>query len=187
MKDRYGREINYLRLSLTDRCNLRCVYCMPMHGLTFVPTPELLTAEELEKIVRAAVDAEQTAEDQAGRKLAADDPKQVGLLDVVQRHAANDHRDGLRAAVAEGSPEVLERVRRLQQPAPQEVPSPMTDNPIRGYSVQKDEYAKRLKRIEGQVRGLQRMIDEDRYCIDVLTQISAVQSARDAVALGLLD
>jgi cyclic pyranopterin phosphate synthase len=57
MKDSYGREINYLRLSLTDRCNLRCVYCMPMHGLTFVPTPELLTAEELEKIVRAAVDA----------------------------------------------------------------------------------------------------------------------------------
>ena len=56
MKDRYGREINYLRLSLTDRCNLRCVYCMPMHGLTFVPTPELLTAEELEKVVRAAVD-----------------------------------------------------------------------------------------------------------------------------------
>ncbi|MBI1876645.1 MAG: GTP 3',8-cyclase MoaA [Chloroflexi bacterium] len=57
VKDHYGREINYLRLSLTDRCNLRCVYCMPMHGLTFVPTPELLTAEELEKIVRAAVDA----------------------------------------------------------------------------------------------------------------------------------
>ena len=56
MKDRYGREINYLRLSLTDRCNLRCVYCMPMHGLTFVPTPELLTVAELETIVRAAVD-----------------------------------------------------------------------------------------------------------------------------------
>jgi len=55
MKDGYGREINYLRLSLTDRCNLRCVYCMPMHGLTFVPTPELLTAAELEKVVRAAV------------------------------------------------------------------------------------------------------------------------------------
>jgi cyclic pyranopterin phosphate synthase len=56
VKDRFGREINYLRLSLTDRCNLRCVYCMPMHGLTFVPGPELLTAEELEKVVRAAVD-----------------------------------------------------------------------------------------------------------------------------------
>jgi len=57
MKDSYGREINYLRLSLTDRCNLRCVYCMPMHGLTFVPNDELLTAGELERVVRAAVDA----------------------------------------------------------------------------------------------------------------------------------
>lgn len=56
MKDSYGREINYLRISLTDRCNLRCVYCMPMHGLSFVPNEELLTAEELEKVARAAVD-----------------------------------------------------------------------------------------------------------------------------------
>lgn len=57
MKDRFGREINYLRLSLTDRCNLRCVYCMPMHGLTFVPNAELLTVTELEKVVQAAVEA----------------------------------------------------------------------------------------------------------------------------------
>ncbi len=57
MKDRFGREINYLRISLTDRCNLRCVYCMPMHGLTFVPNDELLSATELEQVVRAAVDA----------------------------------------------------------------------------------------------------------------------------------
>jgi cyclic pyranopterin phosphate synthase len=56
MKDSYGREINYLRISITDRCNLRCVYCMPMHGLTFVPGEELLTIDELEKVVRAAVD-----------------------------------------------------------------------------------------------------------------------------------
>ena len=56
MKDSFGREINYLRISLTDRCNLRCVYCMPMNGLTFVPNQELLTAEELESVVRAAVD-----------------------------------------------------------------------------------------------------------------------------------
>lgn len=55
MKDSFGREINYLRLSLTDRCNLRCVYCMPMHGLTFVPNPELLTADEIERVVQAAV------------------------------------------------------------------------------------------------------------------------------------
>lgn len=57
MKDSFGREINYLRISLTDRCNLRCVYCMPMHGLTFVPNDELLSADELEKVVLAAVDA----------------------------------------------------------------------------------------------------------------------------------
>ncbi len=56
MKDQFGREINYLRISLTDRCNLRCVYCMPMHGLTFVPNEELLTADELERVVRAAVE-----------------------------------------------------------------------------------------------------------------------------------
>ena len=49
--------------------------------------------------------------------------------------------------------------------------------PSRGYSATKDQLAKRLKRIEGQVRGIERMIDEDRYCIDVLTQISAVQAA----------
>ncbi len=57
MKDEFGREINYLRISLTDRCNLRCVYCMPMHGLTFVPTAELLTSSELAQVARAAVEA----------------------------------------------------------------------------------------------------------------------------------
>jgi DNA-binding FrmR family transcriptional regulator len=58
---------------------------------------------------------------------------------------------------------------------------------VRGYTMDKDDYLKRLRRIEGQVRGLQRMIDEDVYCIDVLTQISAVQSALRSVAVGLLD
>jgi DNA-binding FrmR family transcriptional regulator len=56
-----------------------------------------------------------------------------------------------------------------------------------GYSAQKENYAKRLRRIEGQVRGIAKMIDEDKYCIDVLTQISAVNSALQSVALGLLD
>jgi len=56
-----------------------------------------------------------------------------------------------------------------------------------GYSDRKDDYAKRLRRIEGQVRGIARMIDEDKYCIDVLTQISAVNSALQSVALGLLE
>jgi DNA-binding FrmR family transcriptional regulator len=57
----------------------------------------------------------------------------------------------------------------------------------RGYSEQKDNYAKRLRRIEGQVRGIARMIEEDKYCIDVLTQISAANSALRSVALNLLD
>ncbi|MBA2282512.1 MAG: metal-sensitive transcriptional regulator [Acidimicrobiia bacterium] len=63
----------------------------------------------------------------------------------------------------------------------------MTATPRRGYSLTKDDYAKRLSRIEGQVRGIRRMIDEDTYCIDVLTQVSAVTKALQAVAVGLLD
>jgi CsoR family transcriptional regulator, copper-sensing transcriptional repressor len=55
------------------------------------------------------------------------------------------------------------------------------------YITRKDDYARRLRRIEGQARGLQRMVDEDKYCIDILTQISAMTSALEAVALGLLD
>ena len=58
---------------------------------------------------------------------------------------------------------------------------------MRGYTQEKDAYLKRLKRIEGQVRGLQRMVDDDAYCIDVLTQVSAVTRALQAVALGLLE
>jgi CsoR family transcriptional regulator, copper-sensing transcriptional repressor len=57
---------------------------------------------------------------------------------------------------------------------------------VRGYTITKDDYQKRLRRIEGQVRGLQRMIDEDVYCIDVLTQIASVNKALESVALGLL-
>src|SRR5438094_10212788 len=58
---------------------------------------------------------------------------------------------------------------------------------MRGHSASKEQLIARLRRIEGQVGGLQRMVDEDRYCIEVLTQISAVQAALDKVALGLLD
>ena len=57
----------------------------------------------------------------------------------------------------------------------------------RGHTFAKDQSQVRLRRIEGQVRGIGRMVDEDRYCIDVLTQISAIQAALDNVALGLLD
>jgi CsoR family transcriptional regulator, copper-sensing transcriptional repressor len=57
----------------------------------------------------------------------------------------------------------------------------------RGYTASKDQLIKRLRRIEGQVGGIERMVVEDRYCIDVLTQIAAVQAALEKVALGLLD
>ncbi|HET9138751.1 metal-sensitive transcriptional regulator [Actinophytocola sp.] len=58
---------------------------------------------------------------------------------------------------------------------------------MRGYTTDKDGYLKRLRRIEGQVRGLQRMVENDEYCIDVLTQISAATKALQAVSIGLLD
>ena len=56
-----------------------------------------------------------------------------------------------------------------------------------GYTGTKDDYLKRLRRVEGQVRGIARMVDEDTYCIDILTQVSAVTKALQAVSLGLLE
>jgi DNA-binding FrmR family transcriptional regulator len=64
---------------------------------------------------------------------------------------------------------------------------PTTATPTRGYTATKDQLLARLKRIEGQVRGVEGMVQDDRYCIDILTQISAIQAALDKVALGLLD
>lgn len=61
------------------------------------------------------------------------------------------------------------------------------DVPTHGYSEHKAAYLKRLRRIEGQVRGIHRMVDEDAYCIDILTQVAAATKALQAVALGLLD
>jgi DNA-binding FrmR family transcriptional regulator len=58
---------------------------------------------------------------------------------------------------------------------------------MNGYADDKDVYLKRMRRIEGQVRGIARMIETDQYCIDVLTQVSAATKALEAVALGLLD
>ena len=56
-----------------------------------------------------------------------------------------------------------------------------------GYINRKDDYVKRLRRIEGQARGLQRMVEDEKYCIDILTQVSAMTKALQSVALGLLD
>jgi len=61
------------------------------------------------------------------------------------------------------------------------------DRGIHGYHKQKDEHLKRLRRIEGQIRGLQRMVDEDVYCIDILTQVSASTKALQSFALQLLE
>ena len=62
-----------------------------------------------------------------------------------------------------------------------------TTDTSRGYTSTKDQLLKRLRRVEGQVRGVEKMVEDDRYCIDVLTQISAIQAALDKVALRLLD
>src|SRR5690349_23733245 len=63
----------------------------------------------------------------------------------------------------------------------------MADHVHPGYLQSKDAYLKRLRRIEGQARGLQRMVEEETYCIDILTQVSAMTKALQAVALGLLE
>jgi CsoR family transcriptional regulator, copper-sensing transcriptional repressor len=77
-------------------------------------------------------------------------------------------------------------------PAPASAPAGSPDqehdqSPGHGYSPRKDEYLKRLRRVEGQVRGISRMVDEDQYCIDVLTQVAAATKALHAVSLGLLE
>jgi DNA-binding FrmR family transcriptional regulator len=64
---------------------------------------------------------------------------------------------------------------------------PKTQPPARGYTATKEQLLARLARIEGQIRGIEGMVQDDRYCIDILTQISAAQAALDKVALGLLD
>ena len=69
------------------------------------------------------------------------------------------------------------------EPAREPVQEPVTH----GYHHQKDEHLKRLRRIEGQIRGLQRMVDEDVYCIDILTQVSASTKALQSFALQLLE
>jgi CsoR family transcriptional regulator, copper-sensing transcriptional repressor len=58
---------------------------------------------------------------------------------------------------------------------------------VYGYTPNKEDYLKRLRRIEGQVRGLQKMVEDDKYCIDILTQVSATTKALQSVALGLLE
>ena len=55
MKDQYGRQIDYMRVSVTDRCNLRCVYCMPKEGVPFLPQEQILSFDEVERICKIGV------------------------------------------------------------------------------------------------------------------------------------
>ncbi len=66
-------------------------------------------------------------------------------------------------------------------------PTAETTHTPHGYITDKQKYLNRLKRIEGQARGISKMVDEEQYCIDILTQVSALTSALQAVAIGLLD
>ena len=85
-RDGFGREIDYLRISLIDHCNLRCVYCMPLTGLQFAPPSELLTAAEIERLVRAAV-----AVGFRKFRLTGGEPTlRADLLEIVERVAAVD-------------------------------------------------------------------------------------------------
>ncbi|MBA3532483.1 MAG: GTP 3',8-cyclase MoaA [Ardenticatenales bacterium] len=84
LRDRYGRRIDYLRISLIDHCNLRCVYCMPLHGLQFIPKPELLTPTEIEQIARAAI-----AVGFSKIRLTGGEPTlRPDLIEIVERLAA---------------------------------------------------------------------------------------------------
>src|SRR5882672_2124561 len=85
-RDRFAREIDYLRISVVDHCNLRCVYCMPLRGLTFIPSPELLTAGEIETVARAAVSVG------FGKfRLTGGEPTlRPDIVEIVQRIAAVD-------------------------------------------------------------------------------------------------
>jgi DNA-binding FrmR family transcriptional regulator len=78
---------------------------------------------------------------------------------------------------------------QIARPATESTPLPteLVDHAAHGYIGAKEDYLKRLRRIEGQARGLQRMVEEEKYCIDILTQVSAMTSALRSVALGLLD
>ena len=94
-------------------------------------------------------------------------PQQMSLLYFLPRHGRCWRR---------GSPASSDCRRRS-----------CTFGSMRGYTQDKDAYLRRLRRIEGQVRGLQRMVEDDTYCVDVLTQISAATRALQAVAIGLLE
>ena len=82
--DRFGREIDYLRISVIDHCNLRCVYCMPLRGLSFIPSPDLLSADEIETVARAAV----SVGFKRFRLTGGEPTLRADIVDIVRRVAA---------------------------------------------------------------------------------------------------
>ncbi|MGH7934869.1 MAG: GTP 3',8-cyclase MoaA [Candidatus Binataceae bacterium] len=83
-RDSFNREINYLRISVIDRCNLRCVYCMPVEGIRFLPNAELLSAEEIERVARAAV----SVGFRKFRLTGGEPTLRLDLIEIVERLAA---------------------------------------------------------------------------------------------------
>lgn len=106
-------------------------------------------------------------------------PQTADAAPSTDHGAASDHAAMTNQAAA---PDAEAAAAEGQVAAPAGVPAPP-----HGYTHQKDAYLKRLRRIEGQVRGIARMVEEDKYCIDILTQVSAVNKALHAVSVGLLE
>ena len=100
---------------------------------------------------------------------------------MVGVYSTADRGDLNSATRALPRPELLEPKERTMSPSLE----PSTQ--LHGYISEKDKYLKRMGRIEGQARGISKMIDDEKYCIDILTQISALTSALQVVAIGLLD
>ena len=80
-----------------------------------------------------------------------------------------------------------ERSEHTETPQTEGAPAHAGHGTAPGYMSRKDDYGRRMRRIEGQVRGISKMIEDEKYCIDILTQVSAVTKALQAVSLGLLD
>jgi DNA-binding FrmR family transcriptional regulator len=109
----------------------------------------------------------------------------LGALGKVQVHPREARVWDVAGAAHLGSP--FGNVLRINPPGVSGTVSGMATTTTHGYTATQHQIQTRLRRIEGQVRGVQGMVDDDRYCIDVLTQISAIQAALDKVALGLVD
>jgi DNA-binding FrmR family transcriptional regulator len=131
----------------------------------------------------AAISAEETAATAPGKPA---NPAQA-MIATGRRDARVRPGACLSAAAADAHFLLPRHCRHGDHPANPDSTGGVYCQMVRGYTQDKDAYLRRLRRIEGQVRGLQRMVEDDVYCIEVLTQVSAVTRALQAVALGLLE